>query len=67
MADSYFFQMTWLLPEGINLPRAIVSVRNMPSSTPPTRLAVLLHGEFVYEARTSDADLAVVGRRTGRH
>jgi simple sugar transport system ATP-binding protein len=31
------------------------------------RLVVMFHGEFVYEARTSDADLTVVGRHMAGH
>ena len=31
------------------------------------RLVVMFHGEFVYEARTSEADLTVVGRHMAGH
>ena len=31
------------------------------------RLVVMFHGEFVYEARTSEADLTEVGRHMAGH
>lgn len=38
-------------------------IRNTRSATTSERPVVMFNGEFAYEARTSDAALAVVGRR----